>query len=92
MKREKIYAVIEQYGERLRAEHVIPKRIPTNQTFKDCSVDEVLSHAHYLVVVFRTFDAKEQYGKLNRHLAAIQMLLSFAGWYTLRDIMEHNRP
>lgn len=92
MKRKKIYAVVEQYATALHAKHIKPKRIPTNKTFRDCSVDELLSHAHYLVVMFSTYDAEAQYGKLNRHPAAIQMLLSFAGWYTLHDLMEHNRP
>lgn len=37
-------------------------------------------------------DSPAKYGKANRHLTAIQMCLSFAGLYTLNDLMSHNKP
>lgn len=31
-------------------------------------------------------------GKTGRHLGSIQMCLSFAGWYSLEELMNHNKP
>ena len=53
----------------------------------------LLAHAHYLL------DGVEQYardpekvGKTGRHLGSLQTLLCTAKWYTLEELMEHNRP
>lgn len=92
MKPAKIFSVVSMYAERLREEKVVPQRISPNRSFAECAQDEILAHTAYLVEQFFSYDVSAQYGKLNRHLAAIQMCLSFAGWYTLEEIMEHNRP
>jgi len=34
----------------------------------------------------------EKQRKTGSHLTAVQMCLSFAGWYTLEELMCHNRP
>jgi len=53
----------------------------------------VVQELHYLI---DAMDASayypEKWDKVNRHLTAIQMSLSNGGWFTLRDLMEHNRP
>ena len=89
---EKIVSVIEMYKQRLEAEHIPAKRIDTNRSFKNCTTREILSHAHYLCEgVCRYAMDPEKFGKANRHLTAIQMCLGFAGWYTLAELMDHNR-
>ncbi len=52
-----------------------------------------MTHAHYLYDDIKEFamDPQKQ-RKAGSHLTAIQMCLSFAGWYTLQEIMDHNRP
>lgn len=54
--------------------------------------DEMLAHAHYLLDNVEEYANKPgKEGKTGRHLAAVQMILSFAGIYTVEDLMRHNR-
>lgn len=65
-----------------------PKR-----TFASLSNYELLSHAHFLIDGAKEYARNpEKQRKAGSHLTAIQMCLSFAGWYTLEDLMNHNRP
>lgn len=90
---EKIIAVIEMYDERLLKYGVTKVRIDPKLTFAEVSYEDLLRHAHYLCDGVKAFARDpEKLGKLNRHLASIQMCLSFAGWYTLEDLMNHNKP
>jgi len=90
---EKIISVVKMY-ERLLLEAGVPKvRMNPKRTFASCSKEELLAHAHYLTDGIKEY-AKDpaRQRKTGSHLTAIQMCLSFAGWYTLEDIMNHNRP
>ncbi len=89
---EKIIAVVEMYEKRLQSNGVPKKRINVALSFGACSFEEILSHAHYLCATTKQYaqDPQNQ-GKANRHLTALQMCLSFASWYTLAELMEHNR-
>jgi hypothetical protein len=89
---DKIVSVIEGCRQYLEGLGVEAERIEPHKTFGSCSDREVLAHARYLVDNFKNIDIERQYGKANRHLTAIQMCLSFAGEYTLLDLMNHNRP
>ena len=88
---EKICAVIEMY-ERELVDHLIPKRrISPSRSFAWASQTDLLAHAHFLCADAKVYAKNpEKYGKANRHLTAIQMCLSFATWYTLEELMEHN--
>ena len=89
---EKIVSVIEMYKQRLEAEQIPARRIDVNRSFKNCTTREVLSHAHHLCEGACVYAMDpEKFGKANRHLTAIQMCLGFAGWYTLAELMDHNR-
>ncbi len=90
---DKIVAVITMYERRLR-DALVPKvRMDPKRTFGSLNKDEHLAHAHFLCGGAKEFARDpEKYGKANRHLTAVQMCLSFAGWYTLEDLMNHNRP
>jgi len=92
MKRRKILAITREYIQKLSETGTPPSRFPTNRSFQTASTEEILSHAHYLALNLESFNPQTQYGKLNRHFTAIQMCLSFAGWYTLDELMQHNRP
>lgn len=90
---QKILEVICMYEARLAAEGVPKKRISPGQSFGTCSSQEILAHAHYLCDTAKEYaQDPERQGKANRHLTALQMCLSFANWYTLEQLMEHNRP
>ena len=92
MSGEKIVAVIEMYEMRLRAEKVPKMRIDPRCTFGGVTESELLEHAHYLCEGAKGYARDPaKYGKANRHLTAIQMCLSLANWYTLAELMEHNR-
>jgi hypothetical protein len=84
--------IIEQY-ERVLTHSKIPKeRMSPKRTFQGLSPQELLAHAHALCEGAKTYARDpEKWGKANRHFAAIQMCLSFAGWYTLADLKDHNR-
>jgi len=81
------------YQEQL-IEHKIPaeRMNPINKTFRDMDSDELLMHAHYLCQnIFRFLPDDRKWDKVNRHFAAMQMCLSFAGWYTLDQLRDHNK-
>ena len=90
---EKIIAVIEGYEKHLSRRGVPKVQMDPKRTFSSASKDELLAHAHLLCDGVKEFARNpEKMGKANRHLASVQMILSFAGWYTLEDLMNHNRP
>ncbi len=93
MTKEKIISVIEMYEERLRNSSVPKIRMDPKRTFGSLTLDEILAHAHYLCDGVKK-NAKDpcKLRKTGSHLTAVQMCLSFAGWYTLEDLMNHNRP
>ena len=93
MNSEKIISVVEMYEKRLCKKGIPKIRMNPKRTFASLSKEEMLAHAHFLV------DGVKEYAKDNNkqrktgsHLTVIQMCLSFAGWYTLEDLMNHNRP
>ena len=91
----KITHILVEYKNTLENLGVTPKRILTHKTFREYSKDPgaLLSHALYLVEgALITAQDKDKYGKLNRHLTAIQMCLSFAGLYSLDELMAYNKP
>lgn len=93
MDSQKVLSVVKVYEDRLLEECVPKKRMDTSRTFASLSKEEVLAHAHFLidgVKEYAVIEGKE--GKTGRHLASIQVCLSFAGWYTLLELMNHNKP
>ncbi len=95
MRSEKILSVVAMYRNQLNEVGVSPLRINPNRSFADCTKQEILQHACYLCENIKNHVEENgdfKMGKLNRHLSSIQMLLSFAGWYNLDDLMNHNRP
>ena len=62
-------------------------------TFGELTEGELLRHAHFLCDGAKIFAINpDRRRKAGSHLTVIQMCLSFAGWYTLEDLMRHNRP
>jgi hypothetical protein len=92
MTERKIQQVVAMYRARLR-HHGIPEiRMDPKRTFKELTTEEALAHAHFLLKGVEAYAEDRREGKCGRHLGAVQMILSFAGWYTLEDLMQHNRP
>lgn len=90
---ERILALINTYEEHLREANVPKVRMDPKRTFEALNRDEILAHAHFLCEGAKQYARDpDKIGKANRHLTAIQMCLSFAGWYTLADLMNHNKP
>ena len=90
---EKMVAVIKMYEQRLAKEGIPKVRMDPDLTFGELSEFELLRHAHFLCDDAKKYaqDPSRQ-RKAGSHLTVIQMCLSFAGWYTLEDLMNHNRP
>lgn len=90
---QKIISLIERY-ERELAELGIPKRrMDPSRTFASLSREEMLAHARYLCDGVKAYaQDPELLRKTGSHLTAVQMCLSFAGLYTLAELMEQNRP
>lgn len=89
---ERIISLITRYETELAALGVPKRRIDTSRTFQSLSCDETLAHAHYLCDGVKAYALDpEKQRKTGSHLTAIQMCLSFAGLYTLADLMEHNK-
>ncbi len=90
---EKIVSVIEIYERRLKTGGIPKRRMSIQRTFGNLSSAEALAHAYSLCDGAKEYaHDPEHQGKANRHLTAIQMCLSLANWYTLGELMEHNRP
>ncbi len=87
----KIIALIDMYEKRLREENIPKIRIDIKRTFASLKQKEMLAHAHFLcdgVKIYAGNPGKQR--KTGSHLTAVQMCLSFAGWYTLEELMNHN--
>jgi len=89
----KIISVIEMYEKRLRDEGIPKIRMDPKRSFAELSRDEILAHAHFICAGCKEYarDPQKQ-RKTGSHLTVVQMCLSFANWYTLEDLMNHNRP
>ncbi len=88
-----ILAVCNMYQKRFDTEGIPKKRMDEKKFFE--SKDEMLAHANYLLDGIRGFSVSmslRNIGKTGRHLGSVQTLLWVAGWYTLEEIMNHNRP
>lgn len=89
----KIIALIETYESRLREQGVPKVRMDPARTFESLSTEEMLAHAHYLCDGVKEYALDpERQRKTGSHLASVQLCLSYAGWYTLAELMDHNRP
>lgn len=55
------------------------------------SRDEMLAHAHYLLVGLEDYMVQGRVKKANRHLGSAQTLLRTAGWQSIADLMNVNR-
>ena len=90
---EKIIALVETYDHLLRRANIPKIRMDIKRTFGALTPPELLAHAHFLCDGVKVY-ARDLEGqrKAGSHLTAIQMCLSFAGWFTLEDLMNHNRP
>lgn len=90
---KKIISIIEMYEAQFVTAGVPKIRMDQDKYFRDIPADELLAHAHFLCDgAKQCAGSLPKHGKANRHLAAIQMCLGFAGWYTLGELMDHNRP
>ena len=89
---EKIRDVVTFYHSTLTQAGIQPQRINVHSSFGSVSQTALLAHAHYLCEGVLNMNIAQHYGKANRHLTAVQMCLSFAQWYTLHELREHNRP
>ena len=89
---EKIISVIEMYERNLVRASVPKVRMNPNRTFAYINSTEILAHAHFLCDGAKKLavDPKRQ-RMAGSHLTAIQMCLSFAGWYTLKELQDHNK-
>jgi len=93
MTSDKIISVIEMYEEQFRGEGIPKIRMDPIRTFASLSKKEMLAHAHALCEGVKEYavDPQKQ-RKAGSHLTSVQLCMSFAGWYTLEDLMNHNRP
>jgi len=90
---DKILAVAQTYSTILQAQGISPARIDPSCSFSTQTNSSLLQHALYLCVGIAEFAGDpDKIGKANRHLAAAQMCLSFAGLYTLDELCRHNEP
>jgi len=96
MTTRKILAVVRMYQGRLEREGIPKTRMPLDESFsknKKKAKEQMLAHAHFLLDGIREYATDtERKGKTGRHLGSVQVLLWTAGWYTLGQIMSHNRP
>lgn len=95
MTEEKILEVVARYRHRFTLENIPKRRMNPHCFFsphRNASTRQMLMHAHYLLDGIEAY-AKDpaRTGKTGRHLGSCQTLLWAAGWYTLDELMQHNR-
>lgn len=89
---DKMIQVVTRYEKRLQAKGVFKERMQPRRTFGSCTEAELLAHAYYLSDNVKEFaNDPTRWGRANRHFTAMQMCLSFANWYTLEELMRHNK-
>ena len=92
MKTKEVISLVEMYERCFQIEHIPKVRMDPRRTFQSLSKEEILAHAHFLCDGVKEYarDPKRR-RKTGSHLTAVQMCLSFAGWFTLDDLLNHNR-
>ena len=92
MTKEQILKIVGMYREAFERRGIQKKRMDASLTLGSLTSNERLMHAHFLLDGIAIYvEDPEKEGKVNRHLASVQMILSFEGWHTLNELMEHNR-
>ncbi len=89
---EKILSVIANYKEKLQAEGAAPQRLSPKKSFGASSQNELANHAYYLTETVAEHIRNHKIEKAHRHLGSLQTILSFLRWYSLEELMSHNRP
>jgi hypothetical protein len=93
MTTEKILSVVEKYRKDFERRNIPKTRMDPKKTLGSLSSEERLAHAHFLLDGIAEYAKNpDKKGKTGRHLASVQMILSFENWYTLEELMDHNRP
>ena len=87
----KILALVAAYRLRFEREGIPKRRMDVDSHFS-CP-DEMPMHAHYLLDgIEENANNPDRWGEVNHQLGIVQTLLWVFGWYTLEDLMSHNRP
>jgi len=90
---ERMLKLVNAYEMRLGLMNIPKKQMQKSRTFESLDKDEMKAHAHFLCDGVKEYaNDPDKWGRANRHFTAIQMLLSFAGLYTLENLMNHNKP
>jgi len=93
MEREKILEVVTLYRKQFEEKGIPKTRMDISKTLGELSSKECLAHAHCLLDgIVEYANQKDKKGKTGRHLASVQMILCYENWYTLEELMSHNRP
>lgn len=93
MTTEKIITVVEMYRKEFEKRGIPKKQMNPKRTFGSLSSGERLEHTHYLLdLIIEHIQRRSDEDKVNRLLASAQTLMSISDWYTLEDLMNHNRP
>jgi len=92
MTNDHIRNLVKYYEHKLYMDRVKPEQMEKTFKFSKLTTSEILSHAYWLCINIHNYIGQAgSEGKVGRHLASIQMCLSFAGKYTLEELMDHNR-
>jgi hypothetical protein len=92
MTRTKILEVVALYRQQFVQKGIPKKRMDLKKTLGALTSKERLAHAYYLLDGITEYSGNPlKEGKTGRHLASVQMILSFENWYTLEELMNHNR-
>ncbi|MBI3627186.1 MAG: hypothetical protein HY220_00340 [Candidatus Sungbacteria bacterium] len=90
MTKAKVLAVIALYRERFEKEGI--GKIKLAHDAIPASSGQVLEHCHAMLDQMVEFMAEGRLEKVFRWLGFIQGCFWRAGWYTLDELKDHNRP
>jgi hypothetical protein len=90
MTTEKILEVLAIYDARFKKEKITPRRMDPKKIPR--TKIQKLRHACFLIGGIKEYvKDPDKEGKTGRHLGSLQTLLWCAEWYTLEELMNHNR-
>lgn len=90
---EKVQSVVSLYRQFFFDQNIPKQKMDPKRSLGSLTSLERLMHAHFLLDgIIEYSQNPDQQGKTGRHLASVQMILSFENIFTLEELMDHNRP
>jgi hypothetical protein len=90
MNSEKVLEVVKIYRDNFKNKGVIKRAF--SHKFRVKLREDALAHCHHMLDEIEEFAKENRMDKVFRWLGFVQGCLWFAGYYTIDEMKDHNRP